>query len=475
MAKGSVYDYELADGSTRYMAVYRTSNGVQRKKKGFRGVREAERFLNKTMAEVDAGRVIATWDTFAAYIDRWLVEHRPRIEEGTYRDYRVHIERRLKPYFGHLKLGDIAPAHVRRYVAELVEGTAAGAMHGTEALNEPLAVAERLGSFSVNELSRAMSLPPHRVRHLVDRLEREGLIARVGERRPAGRRGRAEIVYRVFGRAARERSSSHVRLIGAKTINNSLIPLRVALGHAVEDGLIARNPAASAPGARERIKVAAEQPEIDFLRLSEIPRYLDACASEYRPLAEILIACGLRISEAIQLTWADVDFAGSVLLVTGSRKSGRGAGEVRGGTKGDRFRGVEFGPRIEGILGDLRARQTEHAAADHTRRPVFATAEGRHLDRRELSRGPHKAALADAGLRESLRLHGLRHTAAASWLAAGLPLIYVQRQLGHASITTTERQYGHLEKSFLRGAARRAEVAIWEGRVEGPQELAAAE
>jgi len=57
--------------------------------------------------------------------------------------------------------------------------------------------------------------------------------------------------------------------------------------------------------------------------------------------------------------------------------------------------------------------------------------------------------------------------------AAGLPLIYVQRQLGHASIITTERQYGHLEKSFLRGAARRAEAAIWEGRLEVPEELAA--
>lgn len=172
-----------------------------------------------------------------------------------------------------------------------------------------------------------MSLPPHRARHLVDRLEGEGLIARVGERRRAGRRGRAEIVCRVFGRGGRGRSSSRVQLIGAKTINNSLIPLRVALGHAVEDGLIARNPAASPPGARERIKVAAEQPEIDFLRLSEIPRYLEACASEYRPLAEILIACGLRISEAIQLTWAEVDFAASVLLVTGSRKSGRSGGQ----------------------------------------------------------------------------------------------------------------------------------------------------
>jgi integrase len=67
-----------------------------------------------------------------------------------------------------------------------------------------------------------------------------------------------------------------------------------------------------------------------------------------------------------------------------------------------------------------------------------------------------------------LRLHDLRHSAAASWLAAGLPLIYVQRQLGHASITTTEMQYGHLEQSFLRGAAQRAETVFWAGRVEVP-------
>ena len=70
-------------------------------------------------------------------------------------------------------------------------------------------------------------------------------------------------------------------------------------------------------------------------------------------------------------------------------------------------------------------------------------------------------ALEDAGLRRTLRLHDLRHTAAASWLAAGLPLILVQHQLGHASITTTQQVYGHLEESFLRGAAERVERLIW--------------
>ena len=82
------------------------------------------------------------------------------------------------------------------------------------------------------------------------------------------------------------------------------------------------------------------------------------------------------------------------------------------------------------------------------------------MDRSTISRDWHKQALEDAGLRD-MPLHSLRHTAAASWLLAGQPLIYVQRQLGHSSITITERYYGHLEQSFADAAANETERAIW--------------
>ena len=58
----------------------------------------------------------------------------------------------------------------------------------------------------------------------------------------------------------------------------------------------------------------------------------------------------------------------------------------------------------------------------------------------------HRQALEDAALPD-MPLHALRHTAAAAWLAAGNPLIDVQRQLGqHADISATECYYGHLER-----------------------------
>jgi integrase len=42
-----------------------------------------------------------------------------------------------------------------------------------------------------------------------------------------------------------------------------------------------------------------------------------------------------------------------------------------------------------------------------------------------------------------------------------LPLVFVQRQLGHADIATIVGHYGHLEHGFLQDAAARAEAAIW--------------
>jgi integrase len=57
-------------------------------------------------------------------------------------------------------------------------------------------------------------------------------------------------------------------------------------------------------------------------------------------------------------------------------------------------------------------------------------------------------------------LHALRHTAAASWLNTGHNLIFVNRQLGHRSITTTEQHYGHLELNLFTAALTATDDAI---------------
>ena len=161
--------------------------------------------------------------------------------------------------------------------------------------------------------------------------------------------------------------------------------------------------------------------------------------------------------------------AGGTIVVYRSRKR-----DGVGSTKSDRFRAVEIGPGLCAVLRDQVARRAELAAGDRAAAVLFvmpvrtasaATAAGRapasagRSTATTVSRDWHKEALEDAALRD-MPLHALRHTAAAAWLAAGNSLMYVQRQLGHADISTTERYYGHLERHVLAAGAVATEEAI---------------
>ena len=113
--------------------------------------------------------------------------------------------------------------------------------------------------------------------------------------------------------------------------------LVVCLNDAVEDGLLVANPA---------LRVQRLPPahiEREYLRLDEIPRYLDSCSDVYRPLAELLIGSGLRISEALALRASDLELeeTGGAIIVYRSRKK-----DGTGSTKSDRFRSVEIGPGL---------------------------------------------------------------------------------------------------------------------------------
>lgn len=255
-------------------------------------------------------------------------------------------------------------------------------------------------------------------------------------------------------------STDPSKRIAPKTVNNARTWLSVALGEAVRKKLLPSNPC-------EWVKpLPVEKVEIDYLKLAEIDHYLQACPDYYRALAEFLIGSGARISEAIRVRWDDLEPDRSLVQIY--RQRARRA-DNSAPTKGKRFRPVLIGPGLVETLRDLQARRQENGIPDGGW--VFVcppVKRGRYASRTEpVAPAPntvhewHEAALVDAGLRD-MPLHCLRHTAAAAWLATGHELIFVQRQLGHASITTTEKHYAHLEVTFMADAAARTEAKIRE-------------
>ena len=245
--------------------------------------------------------------------------------------------------------------------------------------------------------------------------------------------------------------------ISAKTINNARAALSSVLGDAARQDLLPRNP------CRFVRPLPVEHRELAYLRLSEIDSYLGACPAHYRPLAELLIGSGARISEALALTWPDIDLDhGTVQIQRQRARHGDGTTQ----TKGKRAYTVQIGPRLTDTLRALR--NTTHPAngqpdwlfiCPQPSRGRYANRSSGSPPSRRTVHDWHHDALRAAGL-PAMPLHALRHTAAASWLTTVHSLIFVARQLGHRSITTTEQHHGHLELNLFTSALTATDHAI---------------
>ena len=153
-----------------------------------------------------------------------------------------------------------------------------------------------------------------------------------------------------------------------------------------------------------------------------------------RALLELLYGGGLRVSEAVQLDVLDVDLAQRLLRVQG---------------KGDKERIVPFGPPAgEALMEWLRCRPDRPGAEppDPTAGALFRNHRGGRLT----SRGAFDVvarAGAENGVR-GLHPHALRHSCATHLLSAGADLRIIQEQLGHSSLSTTQR-YTHVDPAHL--------------------------
>ena len=135
-----------------------------------------------------------------------------------------------------------------------------------------------------------------------------------------------------------------------------------------------------------------------------------------RVLLEVIYAGGLRISEAVGLTWSDVLIRDDrvQLSITG---------------KGGKVRQVLLPEIVSRSLLSLRA---DVGAND----PVFASRKGGGLAQRTVNDMVKRAA-AKAGIDAPVSPHWLRHAHGSHAIDRGASLPEVQNTLGHGNIATT--------------------------------------
>jgi len=219
--------------------------------------------------------------------------------------------------------------------------------------------------------------------------------------------------------------------------------LRRLLQAVVDWGQIADNPARRVrlPAPATHTRQAHER----VLSMPELSRLIGACTGSLRTetMIRAMAEAGLRRGEVIGLHWEDVDLAGLRLHVRRSVSDVRGVRQERT-TKGKRSRRVAISPGFAERLGEWRAQSGGARATGY----VWPGREGApmnaHSPNQSLARVVHRAGLVDADGVPLVTPHGLRHTAASLMLAAGVPLIVVSRQLGHANPNVTAQVYAHL-------------------------------
>ena len=152
-----------------------------------------------------------------------------------------------------------------------------------------------------------------------------------------------------------------------------------------------------------------------------------------RALLELLYGAGLRVGEAAALDCTDIDLEQGLVQV---RRS-----------KGKRERRVPMGSSAEAALQDWLESRLGEATA------LFLNRDGGRLSSRSMHR-----IVRDSGVKNGqagVHPHALRHTCATHLLGGGADLRAIQEQLGHASLSTTQR-YTHVSVEQLMEVHRKS-------------------
>ena len=219
------------------------------------------------------------------------------------------------------------------------------------------------------------------------------------------------------------------------TIKRRIACLKLLFRWTKQEGVIDVNPF---DNLHERIRLPKRLPRalgsIEIYQLAGAVN-LKTCDDRFQEFAtsiaiKLLLTTGIRVGELVKIDIDDLVLADNSLTIHG---------------KGNRQRLVYlFESELNAAIARyLPLRQTKTSATNK----LFVTEAGIPFTTQK-ARTLLSSLACKAGIQRRVTPHMLRHTAATQLLEAGVDIRYVQRLLGHQSISTTEI-YTHASKSAI--------------------------
>ena len=174
--------------------------------------------------------------------------------------------------------------------------------------------------------------------------------------------------------------------------------------------------------------------------------YLAAAPQPLRDVATLLLETGLRLGEALELKWTDIE-----LDAANGKKLGYLF--IRAGKSKNARRHVSLTKRAQEMLVNRSLEsKSDYVFASHAGRPYLVTSLD-HL---------HKKLRSDLQLPKDFVIHSLRHMFLTRFGEAGADAFTIKKVAGHSSVTISER-YIHptpegQERAFERFASLNREA-----------------
>ena len=196
------------------------------------------------------------------------------------------------------------------------------------------------------------------------------------------------------------------------------------------DGHIKKNPAEDLVAPQKGSYLPKFLNQNDVENLLSVPDVSTEIGLRDRAILEIMYACGLRVSEAVDLKMSDVDADSGILTCKG---------------KGSKTRKVPIGKSaVEWVKRYLILRRKKENIEINN---LFVNFAGRPINRQTIFKFIKEYA-EKIGL-EDVSPHTLRHSFATHLVQNRADIRSVQQMLGHADISTTQI-YTHLTDTHLR-------------------------
>ena len=258
------------------------------------------------------------------------------------------------------------------------------------------------------------------------------------------------------------------KVLSPKSIKNVYIILSGILEQAVENEMISKNPC-------KKVKLPkVYNKQITPLTDKQVKDFLEIISTDeiYGTILRVIVFTGLRLGEAMGLTWDCVDFEKGALNINKQlqRRPQKDGGSTLTSVKSGKPRILKPAPFVMQLL---KIRYTEQIMQkqrsedlwlawsneeEHKKALVFTNLQGGYLIPKRVYLHFKSAAVAIGA--PDARVHDLRHTYAVLSLQNGDDIKTVQENLGHASAAFTLDVYGHVSDRMKKESPNRMEEYI---------------